>query len=97
MKTREYLFTSLPLWMKHIAEDKLQTFAEVFLVQHFEAKNRAKNPKLCQSILQGLSQAMKLPTPAQYCWSCLCQATEKIFDFLPNEIQVSKMNVYIFS
>ncbi|XP_006034647.1 focadhesin isoform X2 [Alligator sinensis] len=95
MKTREYLFTSLPLWMKHIAEDKLQTFAEIFLVQHFEAKNRAKNPKLCQSILQGLSQAMKLPTPAQYCWSCLCQATEKIFDFLPNEIQRSEMEMYI--
>ncbi|XP_067409252.1 focadhesin isoform X2 [Emydura macquarii macquarii] len=95
MKTRKYLFTSLPLWMKHVAEDKLQTFTEVFLVQHFETKKHQKNPELCQSILQGLSQAMKLPTPAQYCWSLLCHAVEKIFELLPEEIQRSEVEMYI--
>uniref|UniRef100_A0A8C3SMM6 Focadhesin n=1 Tax=Chelydra serpentina TaxID=8475 RepID=A0A8C3SMM6_CHESE len=95
MKTRKYLFTTLPLWMKHVAEDKLQTYTEVFLVQHFETKKHPKNPELCQSILQGLSQAMKLPTPAQYCWSLLCQAAEKIFELLPEEIQRSEVEMYI--
>ncbi|XP_065262423.1 focadhesin isoform X2 [Emys orbicularis] len=95
MKTRKYLFTTLPLWMKHVAEDKLQTFTEVFLVQHFETKKHPKNPELCQSILQGLSQAMKLPSPAQYCWNLLCQATEKIFELLPEEIQRSDVEMYI--
>uniref|UniRef100_A0A674K3S4 Focadhesin n=1 Tax=Terrapene triunguis TaxID=2587831 RepID=A0A674K3S4_9SAUR len=95
MKTRKYLFTTLPLWMKHVAEDKLQTFTEVFLVQHFETKKHPKNPELCQSILQGLSQAMKLPSPAQYCWNLLCQAAEKIFELLPEEIQRSDVEMYI--
>ncbi|EMP34040.1 hypothetical protein UY3_08786 [Chelonia mydas] len=95
MKTRKYLFTTLPLWMKHVAEDKLQTFIEVFLVQHFETKKHPKNRELCQSILQGLSQAMKLPSPAQYCWSLLCQAAEKIFELLPEKIQRSEMEMYI--
>ncbi|XP_032653458.1 focadhesin isoform X5 [Chelonoidis abingdonii] len=95
MKTRKYLFTTLSLWMKHVAEDKLQTFTEVFLVQHFETKKHPKNPELCQSILQGLSQAMKLPNPAQYCWNLLCQAAEKIFELLPEEIQRSEVEMYI--
>ncbi|XP_050800058.1 focadhesin isoform X4 [Gopherus flavomarginatus] len=95
MKTWKYLFTTLPLWMKHVAEDKLQTFTEVFLVQHFETKKHPKNPELCQSILQGLSQAMKLPNPAQYCWNLLCQAAEKIFELLPEEIQRSEVEMYI--
>ncbi|KAH1168614.1 focadhesin [Mauremys mutica] len=95
MKTRKYLFTTLPLWMKHVAEDKLQTFTEVFLVQHFETKKHPKNPELCQSILQGLSQAMKLPNPAQYCWNLLCQAAEKIFELLPEEIKRSEVEMYI--
>lgn len=78
---------SLSLWMKHVAEDKLQAFTEVFLVQQFEV-NRTKNPEICQCVLQGLVQAMKIPNPAQYCWGFLCQATEKIFGLLPNKIQV---------
>uniref|UniRef100_A0A8D0LCD1 Focadhesin n=1 Tax=Sphenodon punctatus TaxID=8508 RepID=A0A8D0LCD1_SPHPU len=95
MKTRKYLFTSLPLWLKHVAEDKLQAFTEVFMVQHFEANKRTKNPGLCQCVLQGLSQAMKLPSPAQYCWSLLCRATEKIFELLPNEIRRRDVEMYI--
>ncbi|NXL04355.1 FOCAD protein, partial [Mesembrinibis cayennensis] len=86
---------SLPLWMKHVAEDKLQSFTEVFLIQQFEVKNRTKTPEICQCVLQGLMQAMKLPNPAQYCWSFLCQAVEKIFELLPNEVQRGKLEMYI--
>ncbi|XP_074851078.1 focadhesin [Carettochelys insculpta] len=95
MKTRKYLLSSLSLWMKHVAEDKLQTFTEVFLVQHFETKKHPKNLELCQSILQGLSQAMKLPNPAQYCWTLLCQTAERIFALLPEKIQRNKVEMYI--
>ncbi|XP_065513963.1 focadhesin isoform X2 [Caloenas nicobarica] len=95
MKTQKYLFMSLPVWMKHAAEDKLQFFTEVFLIQQFEVKNCTENPEICQCILQGLLQAMKLPNPAQYCWSFLCQAVEKIFELLPNEIQRGKLEMYI--
>uniref|UniRef100_A0A669Q9U2 Focadhesin n=1 Tax=Phasianus colchicus TaxID=9054 RepID=A0A669Q9U2_PHACC len=93
-KTQKYLFTSLSLWMKHVAEDKLQAFTEVFLIQQFEV-NRTKNPEICQCVLQGLMQAMKIPNPAQYCWGFLCQATEKIFELLPNEIQRSELEMYV--
>uniref|UniRef100_A0A8C4XNL7 Focadhesin n=1 Tax=Falco tinnunculus TaxID=100819 RepID=A0A8C4XNL7_FALTI len=95
MKTQKYLFMSLPLWMKHVAEDKLQFFTEVFLIQQFEVKNRTKTPEICQCVLQGLLQAMKLPDPAQYCWSFLCQAVEKIFELLPNEVQRGELEMYI--
>ncbi|XP_071588266.1 focadhesin isoform X2 [Heliangelus exortis] len=95
VKTQEYLFKSLALWMKHVAEDKLQSFTEVFLIQQFEVKNHTKTPEICQCILQGLMQAMKLPNPAPYCWNSLCQAVEKIFELLPNEIQRGKLEMYI--
>ncbi|XP_052634403.1 focadhesin isoform X2 [Harpia harpyja] len=95
MKTQKYLFMSLPLWMKHVAEDKLQSFTEVFLIQQFEVKNRTKNPEICQCVLQGLMQAMKLPNPAQYCWSFLCQAVEKVFELLPNEVQRGELEMYV--
>ncbi|NXG69601.1 FOCAD protein, partial [Baryphthengus martii] len=86
---------SLSLWMKHVAEDKLQSFTEVFLMQQFEVKNHTKNPEICQCVLQGLLQAMKLPNPAQYCWTFLCQAVEKIFELLPSEVQRGKLEMYI--
>lgn len=92
MKTQKYLFMSLPLWMKHVAEDKLQSFTEVFLMQQFEVKSHTKNPEICQCVLQGLVQAMKLPDPPQYCWNFLCQAVEKIFELLPNKVQVRNKN-----
>ncbi|KFV72105.1 Focadhesin, partial [Dryobates pubescens] len=95
VKAQKYLFVSLPLWMKHVAEDKLQCFTEVFLIQQFEVKNRTKNPEICQCVLQGLLQAMKLPNPAQHCWSFLCRAVEKIFELLPNEVQRGKLEMYI--
>lgn len=81
--------------MKHVAEDKLQSFTEVFLTQQFEMKSHTKETEICQCVLQGLMQAMKIPNPAQHCWSLLCQAAEKIYELLPNEIQVnSKCEVY---
>ncbi|NXW61340.1 FOCAD protein, partial [Eurystomus gularis] len=86
---------SLPLWMKHVAEDKLQSFTEVFLIQQFEVKNSTKDPEMCQCVLQGLLQAMKLPNPAQYCWNFVCHAVEKIFELLPNEVQRGKLEIYI--
>lgn len=92
MKTQKYLFMSLSVWMQHVAEDKLRSFTEVYLIQQFEVKNRTKNPEICQCVLQGLIQAMKLPNPAQFCWSFLCQAVEKIYELLPNEVQVRSMN-----
>ncbi|XP_061874504.1 focadhesin [Colius striatus] len=95
MKTQKYLFTSLSVWMKHVAEDKLQSFTEVFLIQQFEVKNYKKNPEICQCVLRGLMQAMKLPNPVQYCWRFLCQAVEKIFELLPNEIQRDELEMYI--
>uniref|UniRef100_A0A8U8C9B2 FOCAD protein n=1 Tax=Geospiza parvula TaxID=87175 RepID=A0A8U8C9B2_GEOPR len=91
----KYLFMSLSLWMQHVAEDKLQFFTEVLLIQQFEVKNRTKNPEICQCVLQGLIQAMKLPNPAQFCWSFLCQAVEKIYELLPNEVQRGELEMYI--
>ncbi|XP_015508551.1 focadhesin isoform X1 [Parus major] len=95
MKTQKYLFMSLSLWMQHVAEDKLQSFTEVLLIQQFEVKNRTKRPEICQCVLQGLIQAMKLPNPAQFCWSFLCQAVEKIYELLPNEVQRSELEMYV--
>ncbi|KAG8130514.1 hypothetical protein E2320_017186, partial [Naja naja] len=59
LQAKRYLFSSLPLWMKYVAEDKQQIFTEVFMVQHFETKKQSENQDLCWNILQGLSQAMK--------------------------------------
>ncbi|XP_028567937.2 focadhesin [Podarcis muralis] len=94
-QAKRYLFTSLSVWMKHVAEDRLQAFTEVFMVQHFEAKNQPQDLDLCWSILQGLSQAMKLPSSAQYSWSCLCRTAERIFELLPNGIRQSEVKMYI--
>lgn len=95
MKTQKYLFMSLSLWMQHVAEDKLQSFTEVLLIQQFEVKNRTNSPEICQCVLQGLIQAMKLPNPAQFSWSFLCQAVEKIYELLPNEVQRGELEMYI--
>ncbi|XP_062480048.1 focadhesin [Pezoporus occidentalis] len=94
MKTQKYLFLSLSLWMKHVAEDKLQSFIEVFLIQQFGVNHRKKT-EICQCVLQGLMQAMKLPDLAQYCWSFLCKAVEKIFKLLPNEVRRSELEMYV--
>ncbi|KAM6230125.1 focadhesin [Porphyrio hochstetteri] len=95
IKSQKYLFMSLSLWMKHVAEDKLQSFIEVFLMQQFEPKKGTKNPEICKCVVQGLIQAMKLPDPAQYCWSFLCQSVEKIFELLPNKVKRGEVEMYV--
>ncbi|XP_059498906.1 focadhesin isoform X2 [Stegostoma tigrinum] len=94
LQTRKYLFMSLASWMKHVSEDKLQTFVEVLAVQYFTSENRQKSPDLCHAILQGLNEAMKVPTQVQHSWSILCKSVEMIFELLPNEIQVSELKFY---
>uniref|UniRef100_A0A4W3J5B4 Focadhesin n=1 Tax=Callorhinchus milii TaxID=7868 RepID=A0A4W3J5B4_CALMI len=76
-------------------QDKLQTFVEVLAVQHFTAGNREKSPHLCQSILRGLTEAMKVPNPAQNIWGILSRTAERIFEMLPNQIQINELNLYI--
>ncbi|XP_048475512.1 focadhesin [Rhincodon typus] len=95
LETRKYLFMSLASWMKHVSEDKLQTFVEVLAVQYFTSGNRQKSPDLCHSILQGLNEAMKVPTQVQHSWSILCKSVAMIFEMLPNEIQVSELKFYV--
>uniref|UniRef100_A0A670ZPB1 Focadhesin n=1 Tax=Pseudonaja textilis TaxID=8673 RepID=A0A670ZPB1_PSETE len=97
IQAKKYLFSSLPLWMKYVAEDKQQIFTEVFMVQHFETKKQSKNQDLCWNILQGLSQAMKSPSPTQHSWSCFCKAAEKIFELLPDEIWQDDVKMYILA
>lgn len=95
LKTRGYLYKSLSLWMKHVPDDKLQSYVEALAVQHFTAENRLQYPGLCLSVLEGLGQAAKLPNPAQYCWGIICNTTEKIFQLLPDEIQDSEVSLYV--
>ncbi|KAK1174956.1 focadhesin [Acipenser oxyrinchus oxyrinchus] len=95
LKTRGYLYKSLSLWMKHVPDDKLQSYVEALAVQHFAAENRLQYPGLCLSVLEGLVQAAKLPNPAQYCWGIICNTTEKIFQLLPDEIQDSEVSLYV--
>ncbi|CAH2293916.1 focadhesin isoform X1 [Pelobates cultripes] len=95
VKTRAYLLSSLPLWMKHVSEDKLQTFADVCMTPHFEAHGEARDLEVSQCVLQSLSQAMKLPSPPQHCWSFLCKTTEQIFHLLPNEIHEIDVELYV--
>ncbi|XP_059825981.1 focadhesin isoform X1 [Hypanus sabinus] len=92
---RKYLFTSLASWMKHVPEDKLQTFVEVLAVQYFTTENRQRSPELCTAVLQGINEAMKVPNQVQHTWGILCRSVEKIFEMLPNEIQVNELNFYV--
>ncbi|XP_078252166.1 focadhesin isoform X2 [Rhinoraja longicauda] len=92
---RKYLFTSLASWMKYVPEDKLQTFVEVLAVQYFITESRQRSLEVCHSILQGLNEAMKVPNQVQHSWGILCRSVEKIFEMLPNEIQVNELNLYV--
>lgn len=87
-RTRALLYECLCVWMKHIADDKLQVYVESLAVQQFHPDHRAQRLSLCLSILHGLAKAMALPNPAQNCWTVLCSTTEKIFHLLPDHIQV---------
>ncbi|XP_075682044.1 focadhesin isoform X2 [Rhinoderma darwinii] len=93
--TRSYLVTSLSHWMKHVSEDKLQTFADTFMISQFEAQSKTLDVKLLNSILLGLNQAMKLSNPPQHCWSFLCKTIERLYQLLPDDIQKTNMEMYI--
>lgn len=86
--TRSYLVTSLSLWMKHVSEDKLQTFADLFMISPFEVQMKTLDLEMSDNILLGLTQAMNLPNPPQHSWSFLCKTIERLYQLLPDEIQV---------
>ncbi|KAJ0055752.1 hypothetical protein NL108_011338 [Boleophthalmus pectinirostris] len=94
-QTRAHLYETLGVWMKHVAEDKLQVFVESLGLQHFQETVRPQRLPLCRSLLQGLAQAMALPNPPNNCWSLLCSTTEKIFNLLPNNIQDAEVELYV--
>ncbi|XP_056156297.1 focadhesin [Lampris incognitus] len=93
--TRGYLYETADVWMKHIAEDKLQVYVESLGVQQFQEELRPQRRALCRSLLQGLAQAMALPNPPSNCWTVLCSTTEKVFNLLPNHIQDGDADLYI--
>lgn len=86
---------SAPLWVKHVSGEQILGFVENLMVAVFKAAPPLSSPELRLSALQGLSQALKLPSPAHHLWSLLCEATGKIFDLLPNKIRVRNKNIYI--
>ncbi|XP_068443622.1 focadhesin [Clinocottus analis] len=94
-QTRAHLLDSLGLWMKHVAEDKLQIHMESLGLQQFQEDLRPQRLVLCRSLLQGLARAMALPNPPNNCWTILCSTTEKIFTLLPNQIQDNEVDLYV--
>ncbi|KAM9424589.1 focadhesin isoform 2-T2 [Pholidichthys leucotaenia] len=95
VSTRAHLYENLGLWMKHVAEDKLQAHVESLGLQQFQQDLRPQRLSLCCSLLQGLAQAMALPNPSNNCWTFLCSTTEKIFNLLPNQIQEAEVDLYV--
>uniref|UniRef100_A0A8C4I130 Focadhesin n=1 Tax=Dicentrarchus labrax TaxID=13489 RepID=A0A8C4I130_DICLA len=93
--TRAHLYENLGLWMKHVAEDKLQVHVESLGLQQFQDDLRPQRLSLCHSLLQGLAQAMALPNPPNNCWTILRSTTEKIFTLLPNQIQDNEVDLYV--
>ncbi|KAG5845485.1 hypothetical protein ANANG_G00139630 [Anguilla anguilla] len=94
-RTRAQLYRCLPLWMQHVAEDKLQVCVGTLGVRHFGQDGGPQRLPLCRALLEGLSRAMALPNPSQNCWAVLCSATEKIFALLPDRIQDSELGLYV--
>ncbi|XP_077004160.1 focadhesin isoform X2 [Tamandua tetradactyla] len=95
LNIKKYLLVSVPLWIKHVTEEQIQGFAENLLVAVFKAASPLSSPELCQSALQGLSLAMKLPSPSSHLWGLLCEATRNIFDLMPNKIRRNDVELYI--
>ncbi|XP_066113444.1 focadhesin isoform X2 [Saccopteryx bilineata] len=89
LNIKKYLLVSASQWIKHISDEQALGFVENLMVAVFKAASPSSSPELCLSALQGLSQAMKLPSPAHHLWSLLCKATGNIFDLLPNKIRSS--------
>lgn len=95
LNIKKYLLVSMPLWAKHVSDEQIQGFVENLMVAVFKPASQPCHPEMCPSALQGLSQAMKLPSPSHHLWSLLCDATGRIFDLLPNRIRVKNKNIYI--
>uniref|UniRef100_A0A8C4MVW0 Focadhesin n=1 Tax=Equus asinus TaxID=9793 RepID=A0A8C4MVW0_EQUAS len=93
--SKKYLLVSLPLWIKLVSDEQIVGFVENLVVAVFKAASPLSNLELCVSALQGLGQAMKLPSPSYHLWSLLCEATGKIFDLLPNKIRRNDLELYI--
>ncbi|XP_006881335.1 PREDICTED: focadhesin [Elephantulus edwardii] len=92
---KKYLLVSAPLWIKHVSDEQILAFVENLMVAVFQATSPLSDAELCQSALQGLSQAMKLPSPTHHLWSLLYDAAGKIFELLPNKIRRSDIELYI--
>ncbi|XP_058528224.1 focadhesin [Ochotona princeps] len=92
---KKYLLLSAPLWIKHVSDEQILGFVENLIVAVFKPTSPPCDPELCLSALQGLSQTMKLPSPAHHLWSVLCEATANIFDLLPNKIRRVDLELYV--
>ncbi|XP_069330347.1 focadhesin isoform X3 [Eulemur rufifrons] len=95
LNIKKYLLVSAPLWIKHVSDEQLLAFVENVMVAVFKVALPLCNPELRPSALQGLSLAMKLPSPAYHLWSLLCEATGKIFDLLPSKIRRNDLELYV--
>uniref|UniRef100_A0A452QZX5 Focadhesin n=1 Tax=Ursus americanus TaxID=9643 RepID=A0A452QZX5_URSAM len=95
LNIKKYLLVSTPLWIKHVSDEQILGFVENVMVAVFKAASPLLHPELCGSALQGLSQAMKLPSPTHHLWSLLSEATGKIFDLLPNKIRRHDLELYV--
>ncbi|XP_032809673.2 focadhesin isoform X2 [Petromyzon marinus] len=83
--TRSFLCSSLPLWMRHVPQDKMEAFLD-------SACTQAGGDQL--ALLQGLRDALRLPNLPHYCWSALSAATERAYVDLPVEIQECRLEEY---
>ncbi|XP_070650571.1 focadhesin isoform X1 [Bos indicus] len=95
LNIKKYLLLSVPSWIKHVSDEQIVGFVESLMVAVFKAASPLSSPELRPSALQGLSQAMKLPSPSHHLWSLLSEATRKIFDLLPNKIRRNDLELYI--
>uniref|UniRef100_A0AAX7VFS8 DUF3730 domain-containing protein n=1 Tax=Astatotilapia calliptera TaxID=8154 RepID=A0AAX7VFS8_ASTCA len=83
-------------WLSPPLVHSLSVIQYLLGLQQFQEDLRPQRASLCGSVLRGLAQAMALPNPSSSCWTILCSATEKIFTFLPDRIQVqSKLDLYV--
>ncbi|XP_060988631.1 focadhesin isoform X2 [Dama dama] len=95
LNVKKYLLLSVPSWIKYVSDEQIVGFVESLMVAVFKAASPLSSPELRLSALQGLSQAMKLPSPSHHLWSLLSEATRKIFDLLPNKIRRNDLELYI--
>ncbi|KAB0368881.1 hypothetical protein FD755_019915, partial [Muntiacus reevesi] len=95
LNVKKYLLLSVPSWIKYVSDEQTVGFVESLMVAVFKATSPLSSPELRLSALQGLSQAMKLPSPSHHLWSLLSEATRKIFDLLPNKIRRNDLELYI--